>query len=159
MSLLSHSVPVPLKKALAPCPAQMWEEGAREKGWRVTWLHPRDGGMPRSQGGWAAQASWGQVRNGPHRPLLFWPCWSAAVGLASWPGVAAGSQQQGGKPETVSRNESFQPKPQHLLAKGQVRGQAWGLDLHPPESPQPSLGGRNGIKPALVSEPLGLCSK
>ena len=37
-------------------------------------------------------------------------------------------------------------------------GRAWGLDLCPLESPQPSQGGRNGIKPALVSEPQGLCS-
>lgn len=28
--LLSHFVPTPLTKSLALCPAQMWEEGARE---------------------------------------------------------------------------------------------------------------------------------
>ena len=30
MLLLSHFIPAPLKKSLALCPAQMWEEGARE---------------------------------------------------------------------------------------------------------------------------------
>lgn len=59
--------------------------GGRSQGERLAdVLHPEREGCPDPR--MAGQPGSGaRVRNGPHRPLLFWPCWSAAVGLASWP--------------------------------------------------------------------------
>lgn len=81
MLLLSPFIPAPLKESLALRPAQMWEEGAREWGGRCA---ASGEGERCRDSSWAGQPCFGSgVGNGPHRPLLFWPYWSAAVSLAS----------------------------------------------------------------------------
>ena len=74
MSLLSHSIPAPLKKALAPCPAQMWEEGAGEKGWQMCCIRRgRDAQIP----GWPGSQALGPGSGmGPTGP-----CFSSLAGL------------------------------------------------------------------------------
>lgn len=63
--VLSHFVPAPLiRKSLAPCPAQMWEEGAWEWGWETGCC--REGEGSRFPLDWVALL-WPLMEGGPSR--------------------------------------------------------------------------------------------
>lgn len=70
MLLLSHFIPAPLTKSLASCPAQMWEEGARE-----TYCSRRARGVE-------IRAGLGSHALGPKWGL-------ALLGCSSWPCLVA----------------------------------------------------------------------